>query len=322
MAYEITGATRRRIDTNGVTLTVFEAGEPSERPTVVLCHGFPELAHSWRHQLPALAEAGFHVLAPDQRGYSDSSRPEAVEDYDIHHLTGDVVGLLDRVGAERGVFVGHDWGGFVVWQMPLLHPERTAGVGGLNTPYYPRFPMPPTEIFAMADPNHYIVQFQERETPDARLAEHVEEVFRHMFRRAMPIDEVDALAGQGSDGDFVDRVRNAPLLGEPMLTEEDLALRVAAYRESGFTGPLNWYRNFDRNWETTPELDGATIDVPSLMITAAWDPILRPALAEPMPTFVPDLEMHQIDACGHWTQQEQPDQVNAILIDWLTRRFS
>ena len=323
MTYTIEGTTRRRIDTNGVTLTVHEVGEPNDRPTVVLCHGFPEVAHAWRYQLRALDEAGFHAIAPDQRGYADSSSPDAVEDYDIHQLTGDLVGLLDHYGVERGVFAGHDWGGFVVWQMPLLHPDRTAGVIGLNTPYYPRFPMPPTEIFAMADPNHYIIQFQERGGPDAKLADRVDEVFRHMFRRAMPIDEIDALAAQGGDADFVDRVCGAPLMGEPLLSDAELEERVEAFRESGFTGPLNWYRNFDRNWETTADQgDSARIEVPSLMITAAWDPILRPALAEPMRAFVPDLEMHQIEECGHWTQQEHPDQVNAIVIDWLTRRFA
>jgi pimeloyl-ACP methyl ester carboxylesterase len=321
MSYEIAGARHRTVDTNGVTLSVYEAGNPSrDRPTVVFSHGFPELAFTWRHQLPAVAAAGFHALAPDQRGYGESSKPEAVEDYDIHHLTDDLVGLLDDVGVERGVFVGHDWGGFVVWQMPLLHPDRTAGVVGLNTPYYPRFPIPPTQVFAMADPNHYILQFQEREAPDRALAEHVEEVLAKMLRRAMPVDELDAL-DRDPKASFIDAIRSAPSLGEPLLTDEELAVYVGAFRAGVFTGPLNWYRNFDRNWETTPELDGATIDVPSLMITAEWDPVLRPHLADPMPSVVPDLEMHQVAECGHWTQQEKPDEVNRLLVDWLTRRF-
>jgi pimeloyl-ACP methyl ester carboxylesterase len=321
MSYEIAGARHRLVDTNGVTLSVYEAGTPSAaNPTVVFSHGFPELAFTWRHQLPAVADAGFHALAPDQRGYGDSSKPEAVEDYDIHHLTGDLVGLLDDVGAERGVFVGHDWGGFVVWQMPLLHPDRTAGVVGLNTPYYPRFPIPPTQVFAMADPNHYIVQFQERDAPDRALAEHAEEVLSKMLRRAMPVEELDAL-DRDRDAGFIDAIRGAPSLGEPLLTDDELAVYVDAFRAGGFTGPLNWYRNFDRNWETTPELDGATIDVPSLMVTAEWDPVLRPHLADPMPSFVPDLEMHQVAECGHWTQQEKPEEVNRLLVDWLTRRF-
>jgi pimeloyl-ACP methyl ester carboxylesterase len=321
MSYEIAGARHRTVDTNGVTLSVYEAGTPSpDRPTVVFSHGFPELAFTWRHQLHAVAAAGFHALAPDQRGYGESSKPETVEDYDIHHLTGDLVGLLDDVGVERGVFVGHDWGGFVVWQMPLLHPDRTAGVVGLNTPYYPRFPIPPTQVFAMADPNFYILQFQERDVPDRALAEHGEEVLAKMLRRAMPVEELDALE-RDPKASFIDAIRSAPSLGEPLLTEEELAIYVDAFRAGGFTGPLNWYRNFDRNWETTPELDGATIDVPSLMITAEWDPVLRPHLADPMPSFVPDLEMHQIAECGHWTQQEKPDEVNRLLVDWLTRRF-
>lgn len=138
--------TERLVDTNGVRLRVVEAGEPGA-PVVILAHGFPELAYSWRHQIPALADAGYHVLAPDQRGYGGSSRPEAIEAYDIHRLTADLVGLLDDVGAERAVWVGHDWGAVVVWNAPLLHADRVAAVAALSVPALPRAQVPPTQAF-------------------------------------------------------------------------------------------------------------------------------------------------------------------------------
>lgn len=324
-AYEIPGATRRTVDTNGVRLSVYEAvprgGADPARPAVVFSHGFPELAYSWRHQLPAVAAAGFHAIAPDQRGYGGSARPEPIEDYDIFHLTGDLVGVLDELGIDKAVFVGHDWGGFVVWQMPLLHPDRVAGVVGLNTPYIPRLPMLPTEVFRMVGgEDMYILYFQEPGVADAALAENLDAVFDRMMRKAVD-PELIREAGVNA-GDFVEAVVNAPVLGEPLHTPEEHAVFLDTFRATGFTGGLNWYRNFDRNWEQTPELDGARIDgIPCLMITASWDPILVPAMAAGMPEVVGDLEMHEIEHCGHWTQQEFPDQTNALLTDFLTRRF-
>lgn len=321
MTYAIEGASHRFVGTNGVTLSVYEAGEGRpDRPAVVLCHGFPELAYTWRHQIPALAGAGFRVLAPDQRGYGGSSRPEAVADYDIFHLTGDLVGLLDEAGIERAVFVGHDWGGFVVWQMPLLHPDRVAGVVGLNTPYLPRLPIAPTEAFRMVGgEDHYIVYFQQPGVADAALAERVELVFDRMLRTA--VDPVEVRARTAAGTGFVAMLEAEPL-GEPLLPPSEQAVYVDTFRSTGFTGGLNWYRNFDRNWELTPEQDGARIDgIPCLMLTAEWDPVLAPALAQGMPAMVGDLELHELAHCGHWTQQEQPEVTNRLIVDWLTRRF-
>lgn len=317
MTYTIRGAEQRFVETNGVRLSVYEAGEG---PAVVFSHGFPELAFSWRHQLPAVAAAGFRALAPDQRGYGASTRPEPVEEYDIFHLTDDLAGLLDDAGIDRAVFVGHDWGGFVVWQMALLHPDRVVGVVGVNTPYFPRLPLMPTKLFAMVDPNHYIVQFQERGAPDAALARDPAAFFGHLLRAGVSPDEL-ARAKADAATDFFEAVVGGPLLGEELLGPEEMAVFVDTFRETGFTGGLNWYRNFDRNWEETPQLDGAKIEVPALMVTAEWDPVLTPAMATLMPAYVPDLETHLVDGCGHWTQQERPDELNRLLVDWLTRRF-
>jgi pimeloyl-ACP methyl ester carboxylesterase len=316
----IDGAQRRVADGGDVRLSYYEAG-PVEGPAVVLSHGFPELAYSWRHQILALAGAGYHVLAPDQRGYGESDRPKEIADYDIFHLTGDLAGLLDAAGVDRAVFVGHDWGGLVVWQMALLQPERVAGVIGVNTPYLPRAPIPPVQLFrAAAGENHYIVWFQTPGVADEVLAADPGAVFTGLMRRAgppRPSDEVVPATSQS----WVEAMASAATRGEPMLTDTELDVYVSTFTRTGFTGGLNWYRNFDRNWELTPELEGATIGVPCLMVTAELDPVLSPALAQGMDTWIADLETHQIDGCGHWTQQERPAELNALVLDWLRRRF-
>lgn len=312
------------VEARPIELSVHEAGSG---PSVVLCHGFPELGYSWRHQLPVLAAAGFRALAPDQRGYGASDRPESIASYDIHHLTSDLVGLLDALGLERAVFVGHDWGGLVVWQMPLLHPERTAGVVGVNTPYLPRAPLPPTQLLrAMVggrDERMYMLWFQEPGLAEAVLDAAPRLLFQKLMRRGVPPEEarvaIDPVAG---DLNPFRRLADLPELGPALLERDELEHFVEVFARSGFRGGINWYRNLDRNWETTPQLAGAKIGVPSLMITAEWDPVLPPAMAAGMPALVPDLETHRIPGCGHWTQQEKPDELNRLLVDWLRRRFA
>jgi pimeloyl-ACP methyl ester carboxylesterase len=331
MTYAIPGASHQTVEVDdGVTLSVHQIdaeGEAGDRPAVVFSHGFPDLAFAWRSQLAAVAGAGFDAIAPDQRGYGGSSRPDAITDYDIHHLTGDLVGILDRLDIERAVFVGHDWGGFVVWQMPLLHPDRVAGVVGVNTPYIPRLPIPPTEAFRMVGGDGmYILEFQEPGKADEILLRDVPGLFDALFRTAVSPDEMALAAAAtpvGPDAPTTfERIVAAPRMGEPMLDAQDMAVYVDTFTETGFTGGLNWYRNFDRNWETTPQLDGAHIDgLPCLMVTAAWDPVLTPALAQGMPSMVGDLEMHEMAECGHWTPTERADDLSALLVDWLTRRF-
>ncbi len=314
------GFTNRVVSANGIRLALRDEGSG---PAVVLCHGFPELSYSWRFQVPALVAAGFRVLAPDMRGYGESERPDDVAAYDVHHLTGDLVGVLDALAVERAVFVGHDWGGLVTWMMPLLEPARTAGVVGVNTPYLPRAPMPPVAMIraALGD-DHYIVHFQQPGVADAALARDVRRVFTRLMRRGVPIADVEArLAARGRMPNLVEMVEEEAPLGEPLLDDASLQVYVDAFTRTGFTGGINWYRNMDHNWETTPQLDGARITVPSLMVVAEWDAALRPELAEPMKGLVDDLEMVTIPRCGHWTQQEHPEALNRILVDWLGRRF-
>jgi pimeloyl-ACP methyl ester carboxylesterase len=322
--YPIRDAAQTFVDVGDARLSVYEAGERGA-PAVVFSHGFPELAYSWRHQLPALASAGFHAIAPDQRGYGGSDRPRTVEAYDIVHLTGDLVAVLDAWDIDRAVFVGHDWGGMIVWQMPFRHRDRVAGVVGVNTPHFPRLPMPPIEMFRNAvGENFYIVWFQTPDVPDRALAENGDVVLERMLRRGR---DPEAFRERAVDPDvtMVEAIVDAPseLLGPPLLAPTELAVYRDTFRVTGFTGGINWYRNFDRNWELGADQPSARIDgIPCLMVAADWDPVLPPAMTAGMPDLIDDLEIHEIAECGHWTQQERPDEFNRILLDWLRRKIA
>jgi pimeloyl-ACP methyl ester carboxylesterase len=289
-------STGRSVETNGVRLRVIEAGQRGA-PVIVLAHGFPELAYSWRHQIPVLAQAGYHVLAPDQRGYGGSGRPEAVEDYDIHALTGDLIGLLDVVGAEQAIFVGHDWGAMVVWQAALLHPGRVRAVAGLSVPPIPRARSRPTERWRQKfGDDFYMLRFQEPGLADAEMAADVRSTMSGMF---------------------------AGLLGGPSplpdwISQAEFEYYVSEFSRTGFTGALNWYRNYDRNWQSTAQLADARIEVPALFVGGTADPIaptMNPARAGEVVAGPYTVEM--IDGAGHWVQQERPDEVNKILLRFL-----
>ena len=307
----------------GITLSVHEAGRG---PAVVFSHGFPELGYSWRHQLDPVVAAGFRAIAPDQRGYGGSDAPDAIDAYDIHHLCGDLVGLLDALEIEKAVFVGHDWGGFVVWAMPYLHPSRVAGVIGVNTPLTPRMPMPPTQLMrAMVggqDEKLYILWFQKPGVAEAVLDAQPGLVFEKLLRTGVPMDQLAARVGPEMDMNPFRRLAELEEFGERIGSDAERAHYTEVFARTGFRGGINWYRNFDRNWETAPDIGAKPIDVPSLMVCAAWDPALRPEMAAGMPMLCRDLEMVTIEQCGHWTQQERPDELNRILIDWLSRKFA
>ncbi len=311
----------RYVETNGIRMAVYEqgAGVP-----VVMCHGFPELAYSWRHQLPAVADAGFHAIAPDQRGYGMTDRPEPVESYDIHHLTGDLVGLLDAMKIEKAVFAGHDWGGIVIWAIPLLHPHRVLGVIGVNTPFMPRAPMDPIALMRAAyGEDMYIVFFQKPGIADGLLAKDVEKTLRFFYRRSdITIEEFDKRPPEEKNLALVKALQSDETLwpGKVLLTPEELEYYAAAFARTGFTGGINWYRNFTRNWQTTEGV-AQKVDVPCLMVMAENDVVLRPSMADGMEAFVPDLEKHLIEDCGHWTQAEKPEELSRVMTDWLKRRF-
>jgi len=313
-------STERLVDTNGVQLRVIEAGDRGA-PTVILAHGFPELAYSWRHQIPALAEAGYHVLAPDQRGYGGSSRPDAIEAYDIHELTADLVGLLDDVGAERAVWVGHDWGATVVWNAPLLHPDRVAAVAALSVPPVPRAQRPPTQALhnRFGENFFYMLYFQEPGVADAELDGDPARTMRRLMSGLRASDDPSAamrMVAAGTEG-FIDRLPEPDRLPD-WIGQDELDHYVDEFSRTGFTGGLNWYRNFDRNWETTPELANAKIAVPCLFIGGTADPVLAFTRADRASEVVcGPYRQVMIDGAGHWLQQERPDEVNAALLEFL-----
>ena len=314
-------ATQRSVDVDGVALRVTEAGEPGA-PLVILVHGFPDLAYCWRDQIPALADAGYHVLAHDQRGYGGSSQPDAVEAYDITALTGDVVALIDDVGAERAAVVGHDVGAVVAWSLPLLHPDRVVAAAGLSVPPIPRPLVPPTQAFRniFGDNFFYMLYFQQPGVADAELARDPHRTMRLILGGMRPpADEADALRmlAPGPAG-FLDRMTEPERLPE-WLTPEVLDHYVEEYRRTGFTGALNWYRNLDRNWHILAHPSAAKITVPGLFIGGAADPVLsftRVDRAREV-TVGPYHEV-LLDGAGHWIQQERPEAINSELLTFLS----
>lgn len=317
----------KRAAINGLDMAYWETGPAGEGPPVIFCHGFPELAFSWRAQLEACGKAGRWAAAPDQRGYGETKGPSAVDDVTMDGLIADLLALLDHLGAEKAVWVGHDWGGLVVWPLATLHPERTAGVIGVNTPFLPRSPMDPIALFrARYGDDMYIVRFQERGTSEALFEADVEKTMRFFMRKPRE----GAPAADSFSGDPKTQRALAlqialagydPARDEAQfLTPDELSVFVEGFERSGFEGPINWYRNFTRNWERA-EGGPQHVGAPSLMIMAEKDVVLAPALADGMERFVPDLEKHLVLGSGHWTQQEKPDEVNRVILDWLDRRF-
>lgn len=280
----------RFVETNGIRMHYVEQGEGFP---VLLLHGFPELWYSWRHQIPALASAGFHAIAPDLRGYGQTDKPEGIESYDIHHLVGDLVGLLDVLGFKRAVIVGHDWGGIIVWQMALMHPERIERVISLNTPFQRRGQVRPTDTFGQISDGrfNYILYFQQPGQAEADIEPNIEAWLEATMRRIAK--------------------------NQSFITEETLKVYSDAFGKGGLTGPINYYRNIDRNWETTVHLESGRITMPALMICAENDPILTPEMADGMGRNIPNLTKRLIKNCGHWTQLEQPDEVNRLIIEFL-----
>ena len=312
------------IQTNGIRMAVYEQG--SGFP-VVFCHGFPELGFSWRNQLPALAAAGFRAISIDQRGYGMTDKPAAVEEYDIKHLTDDLVGLLDALGLEKAVFCGHDWGGHVVWEMPILHPDRVAGVIGINTPhrYFRRMGDDPVAwLLSNFSAGNYRLAFLEKGIENGLTPELLPSFFNGLFRaRPITMAEFPNAPAKVRNLEFefiMDIALNPEPAGRPLMTPEDLKRYVDAFSAGGLTGPINWYRNLVRNCRILAGMDDR-IQVPCLMISSEDDIFLPPKLADGMEEYVSDLEKHLIRECGHWTPAEKPEEVNRLITDWLDRRF-
>lgn len=312
---------QRLVDTNGVQLRVIEAGDRGA-PTVILAHGFPRLGYSWRHIVPALVDAGYHVLAPDQRGYGGSSRPEGIDDYDITALTADLVGLLDDTGARRAVWVGQDLGGMVVWAAAHLHPDRVAGIVGLNFPPVPRGKLPPTQAYRkmVGDSFLYMLYFQQPGIADAELDADPARTLRRMISFDLQsLTDPDVAIRMTTPGPigFIDRL---PEPGEPpnWLSASEFDYYVTEFTRTGFTGGLNWYRNFDRNWQILAEPPAPTVVVPAVVIVGTNDPTqgFTPRHRATEVATGPYREV-ALDGAGHWLQEERADEVNAELLRFL-----
>lgn len=299
------------IPVNGVELEIFEAGKQNKGKPIVLCHGWPEHAFSWRHQIPALAAAGYHVIVPNQRGYGRSSRPIDVTDYDIEHLSGDLVALLDHFGYEDATFVGHDWGAMVVWWLTLLHPNRVDKVINLSMPYQERGEIPWIEFMEQfLGKDYYFVHFNRQPgVADAVFEENTYQFLRNLYRKNEPSREPEP--GMA----LVNLARTKTPLGEPIMSDDELSVFVSAFESSGFTGSINWYRNLDRNWQILADAN-PIIQKPALMIYGDKDVIPK---SETLSQFVPNVEIVSQD-CGHWIMEERPKETNQVMLKWLEQQ--
>ena len=305
----------RTIQTNGISMHVAEAGTG---PAVVFCHGWPELWYSWRHQIHALAEAGFRAIAPDMRGYGGTDAPADPAEYTMNILCADMAGLLDALGIEKAVFVGHDWGGAVIWQMGLRYPQRVEALIGLNTPYGPPSNTRTTEALrdfhGQTDKTFYMRYFLAPGVAEAELEADIPTTFRKIFLPYTRAEDFTTFMTVGGDGSGVlTRIDNT----DTFLTEEELGEYVKVYTRTGFRGGLNWYRAADRNADEMDAPKGPQLHIRSMMVTAGKDTILKPEMAAAMPMLIPGIRMEHIEDCAHWTQQERPAEVNALLLDFL-----
>ena len=312
----------RTIETNGIRMHIAEQGTG---PTVLLCHGFPECWYSWRHQLTALAAAGFHAVAPDMRGYGQTDAPLEIERYTLLHLVGDMIGLLDALDVGQAVIAGHDWGAPVAWHAAQLRPDRFRAVVGLSVPFRARTTARPTSAMPRTDDTvWYQLYFQEPGVADAEFDRNVRTQFRirriHISGDAPPRSQPFGMVSlQG--GLFAD----VPPVPPPLpawLTETDIDYYTSEFTRTGFRGGLNWYRNIDRNWELLASFVGVPISVPALYIAGDRDPVvnfpgMERHIAE-LPKLVPQLRgAIMLPGCGHITQEERPAEVNAAMIDFL-----
>jgi pimeloyl-ACP methyl ester carboxylesterase len=314
----------RTVEANSIRMHIAEQGTG---PTILLCHGFPECWYSWRHQLGALAAAGFHAVAPDMRGYGQTDAPLEVESYTLLHLLGDMVGLLDALGVEQAVIAGHDWGAPVAWLAAQLRPDRFRAVIALSVPFRARGRERPTTVMPRTDDAvWYQLYFQEPGIAEAELDRNV----RTSFRIGRILVSGDAPANRPPfgmvprQGGLFARVPPVPPPLPAWLTEADVDYYTAEFSRTGFRGGLNWYRNIDRNWELLAPFDGVPVSVPALYIAGDRDPVVKfPGMDRhiaDLPKLVPQLRGSiMLPGCGHITQEERPAEVNAAIIDFLRR---
>ncbi len=315
----------RTLETNGIRMHVAEAGVG---PLVVMCHGFPESWYSWRHQLTALAEAGYHAVAPDMRGFGQTDRPDAIDQYSLLHHVGDIVGLLEALGEPTAVVAGHDWGAPVAWHAALLRPDLFRGVIGLSVPYRPRGSVRPTSAMPQTpDAFYYQLYFQEPGVAEGEFERDTRATVRDFllggsgdFRRTGGGGVAPGMVRRG--GGFLESFDLASAALPAWIKENDIDFYAAEFRRTGFRGGLNWYRNIDRNWELLAAFRGAKVTVPALYIAGDRDLMVRmPGMDKfiaGLKDIIPNLRKTiMLPGCGHWTQQERPHEVNAAMLEFL-----
>jgi pimeloyl-ACP methyl ester carboxylesterase len=285
-----------------------------------MIHGFPESWYSWRHQFAPLAEAGFHAVAPDMRGYGKSDKPDEISAYNQVEVVNDIIGLIPALGYESAIVIGHDWGAPTAWSCALHHPDRVTAVGALSVPFSPRPEVPPMQTMRamFKDMFFYQMYFQEPGVAEAELQADIEVSLRKFFHLASGDKEATAFAPRPVDSDLLSDEVDPGKLG-PWCSEEDLKFYVGEFTRSGFRGPLNYYRNFDLTWELT---EGApkTISQPAMFVAGEKDGVIVMAgeALKLLPERVPDLRINElIPGVGHWTQQEAPDAVNDAILRFL-----
>lgn len=315
--------TERDIQSNGLNMHIAEAGEG---PLVVLCHGFPESWYSWRHQLRALSDAGYHVVAPDQRGYGGTDAPPNIDDYTIFHLVGDIVGLVNALGESQAVVVGHDWGSPVAWNCASVRPDVFRAVASLSVPIGPRGSTPPLvslkELFG--DRFFYQLYFQTPGVAEHELQNDIPKTMRKMLFGASGAVNRGNMLERRSDPapDTAFMLERMPDPGDDLpdwLTAEDIDYYASQFQNAGFRGGLNWYRNIDRNWELSGSLQGLKINQPAYFMTGTRDvvPYSENALAAMKTVLTNLVDAVVLPDIGHWTQQEAPEAVNEGLIQFL-----
>jgi pimeloyl-ACP methyl ester carboxylesterase len=326
----MTDVTHRTVEANGIRIHLAEMGSG---PLVLLCHGFPESWYSWRHQLRALAQSGYHAVAPDMRGYGQTDRPESIDQYTLFHLTGDMVGLLDALGEQQAVIAGHDWGAPVAWHAALFRPDRFRGVIALSVPFRPRGPVRPTTVMPQTDDAiFYQLYFQTPGVAEAELESDPRSFLRGVLygnsgdgplrEHGLPSDGVGMVPRVGGIRGRMSTLMVAPEVLPAWLTEADIDFYAGEFSRTGFRGGLNWYRNIDRNWELLAPFAGARLSVPALCMIGNLDLTMgfrgaRETVGN-MKQSVPLLrETIMLPGCGHWTQQERAAEVNAAMIAFL-----
>jgi pimeloyl-ACP methyl ester carboxylesterase len=307
----------RSISANGIEIFLLEQGEG---PLVVLCHGWPELSYSWRHQIQALAAAGFHVAAPDMRGFGRTSAPADIAAYSIFDHVGDMVALVAALGEKQAIIVGHDWGAPVAWHAALFRPDVFSAVAGMSVPPPSRGRGRPLDTLRESGITNFHWQyFQTPGVAEREFERDVDVTMRTLLGRGFsdPSASLFIEDGKGFLGD-ISAIRPLP----DWLSEADLSYFSEAYRKSGFRGGLNWYRNIDRNWELTAPWQGAQIHQPSLFIAGSNDSVINGLIGAKrvadMERVLPNLKQKLIiDGAGHWIQQERADEVNGALVAFL-----